>query len=133
GGYKSMSIVDTMIHEHLSDVALQDAVDVPVRALSGGMRRRLTLCIAFLGAPHIVFLDEPTTGLDPVNRRRVWDLVSRSKTHDRTIVLTTHSMEEADTLSDRIGIMAHGTLRCIGSSAHLKRKYGMGYRLDIET
>lgn len=85
------------------------------------MQRRLSLGIALLGDPKIVFLDEPTTGMDPVTRRSVWDCISRAK-KGRVIILTTHSMEEADILGDRVAIMSGGKLSCIGSSLHLKHK-----------
>ncbi|KAH0572553.1 ABC transporter family protein [Spironucleus salmonicida] len=114
----------------LQDVGLYDAQDVKSVSLSGGMRRRLTLCLALVGNPPILMLDEISTGLDPISRRKIWDVILRAKT-DRSVLLTTHSMEECDTLSDRIAVMAHGILRCIGSSAHLKTRYGMGYRIDI--
>mmetsp|Transcript_32637 Transcript_32637/g.5920 ORF Transcript_32637/g.5920 Transcript_32637/m.5920 type:complete len:99 (+) Transcript_32637:516-812(+) len=81
--------------------------------LSGGMRRRLSVSISLVGNPRIVFLDEPTTGLDPENRRQLWDILSNCKA-GRAIVLTTHSMEEADVLCSRVAIINHGVLRCIG-------------------
>ena len=83
-----------------------------------------------LGDNRVIFLDEPTTGLDPAVRRVVWDIVNRVKV-DRTVILTTHSMEEADVLSDRIAIMTSGQLRCIGTSLHLKELYGSGFRLNV--
>ena len=95
------------------------------------MRRRLTLCLALIGDPPILLLDEVSTGLDPKSRQTIWNVILRSKTN-RSVLLTTHSMEEADALSDRLAIMAFGALRCIGTAAHLKKKYGMGYRLDIQ-
>jgi ABC-type multidrug transport system ATPase subunit len=75
-------------------------------------------------------LDEPTTGLDPQSRREIWGAIQRLK-KNRVIILTSHSMEEADALGDRIGVMAHGKLKCIGTSLHLKNKFGLGYRLNI--
>jgi len=84
-------------------------------ALSGGMKRRLSVAIALVGDPKIVFLDEPTTGLDPENRRQLWDILAKCKI-GRAMVLTTHLMEEADVLCNRIGIQDHGVLRCVGNS-----------------
>jgi ABC-type multidrug transport system ATPase subunit len=78
------------------------------------MRRRLSVAISAVGAPSVIFLDEPTTGMDPMSRKHVWDMIQRIK-KGRSIVLTTHSMEEADALGDRIGIMSRGTLIAIGS------------------
>jgi len=98
--------------------------------LSGGMQRRLSLAISFIGNPDVVFLDEPTTGLDVETRSSIHKLIDAQK-QNRCIVLTTHSMEEADTLCNRIGIMTHGLLKIIGDNLHLKNKYGQGYKLDI--
>ena len=78
------------------------------------MKRRLSIAISLLGNPQIVYLDEPTTGMDPVTRRDVWDMIIRAK-QGRVIVLTTHSMEEADVLCNRIGIVNNGVMTCIGS------------------
>jgi len=75
-------------------------------------------------------LDEPTTGLDPLSRREIWGAIERLK-KGRVIILTTHSMEEADILGDNIAVMATGKLRCVGTSLHLKNKFGLGYRLNI--
>lgn len=86
--------------------------------------------IACSVCPQVVWLDEPTTGMDPISRRHVWDIIERAK-KGRAIVLTTHSMEEADILGDRIAIMARGSLRCIGSSLRLKNKFGAGYCISV--
>ncbi|GAX81954.1 hypothetical protein CEUSTIGMA_g9382.t1 [Chlamydomonas eustigma] len=99
-------------------------------AYSGGMKRRLSVAIALLGDPKIVYLDEPTTGMDPISRRYVWDIIQEAKV-GRAIVLTTHSMEEADILGDRIAIMAKGRLRCLGTSLRLKQKFGSGYQVAV--
>ncbi|KAF9307164.1 hypothetical protein BGZ74_009869 [Mortierella antarctica] len=114
----------------IASVSLTKFRDRQVKSLSGGERRRVSIAISILGDNRVVFLDEPTTGLDPAVRRIIWDVVNRVKV-DRTVVLTTHSMEEADVLSDRIAIMTSGQLRCIGSSLHLKELYGSGFRLSI--
>eukprot|EP00516_Mucochytrium_quahogii_P011928 CAMPEP_0203792118 /NCGR_PEP_ID=MMETSP0100_2-20121128/5051_1 /ASSEMBLY_ACC=CAM_ASM_000210 /TAXON_ID=96639 /ORGANISM=" , Strain NY0313808BC1" /LENGTH=338 /DNA_ID=CAMNT_0050695589 /DNA_START=3575 /DNA_END=4592 /DNA_ORIENTATION=+ len=95
--------------------------------LSGGMRRRLSIAMTFLCTPRVVLLDEPTTGLDPLTRGKIWDLIKLFNTPDRGMVITTHSMIEADTLCNRIGIMARGNLQVVGSQEHLKRTYGNGY------
>eukprot|EP00887_Chlorella_sp_A99_P004461 scaffold30.g4461.t1 len=122
-------------------VRLTEAASVAAGAYSGGMRRRLSVAIALLGDPRLVFLDEPSTGLDPISRRgsagagrrHLWDLLDRAK-RGRALVLTTHSMEEAEALADRraaIGIMACGRLRCVGTSLRLKSRFGSGYRVSI--
>lgn len=114
----------------LAQVKLAEAANVRAGSYSGGMKRRLSVAIALIGDPKIVYLDEPTTGMDPVTRRHVWDIIEASK-KGRAIVLTTHSMEEADILGDRVAIMARGKLRCIGTPIHLKTKFGAGYLVNV--
>jgi len=109
---------------------LQDKRDTLVNQLSGGMKRRLSIAVSFIGNPDVVFLDEPTTGLDPDSRSAIWDILQTAK-KGKCLILTTHSMEEADALCDRIGIMADGALQCLGSQVHLKNKFGEGYTLKI--
>eukprot|EP00002_Diphylleia_rotans_P007926 TRINITY_DN1758_c0_g1_i1.p2 TRINITY_DN1758_c0_g1~~TRINITY_DN1758_c0_g1_i1.p2 ORF type:complete len:183 (-),score=39.10 TRINITY_DN1758_c0_g1_i1:91-639(-) len=94
------------------------------------MQRRLQVAICLVGDPSVVFLDEPTTGLDPTSRRHLWTIISRARKH-RSIVLTTHSMHEAEVLCTRIGIFVDGALRCLGEQTHLKNKFGGGYHLHI--
>ncbi|XP_044533338.1 phospholipid-transporting ATPase ABCA3-like, partial [Gracilinanus agilis] len=100
------------------------------RSLSGGMRRKLSIGISLIGGSKVVMMDEPTSGMDPVSRRAMWDLLQQEKSK-RTIVLTTHFMDEADLLGDRIAILAKGKLQCCGSSLFLKQKYGAGYHMTI--
>lgn len=114
----------------LEKVKLNEVRNKLVETFSGGMKRRLSVAIAFIGNPRIVYLDEPTTGMDPISRRYVWDMIDEAK-RKRVVILTTHSMEEADILGDRIGIMTRGELRCIGSGLRLKRKFGSGFKLSI--
>eukprot|EP00463_Aulacantha_scolymantha_P004763 TRINITY_DN5915_c0_g1_i1.p1 TRINITY_DN5915_c0_g1~~TRINITY_DN5915_c0_g1_i1.p1 ORF type:complete len:149 (+),score=34.80 TRINITY_DN5915_c0_g1_i1:69-449(+) len=94
----------------LKALGLSEKANIVSGNLSGGQRRRLSLMTALIGSPRLIVLDEPTTGLDPDNRRRVWTLLQRLK-RDHTILLTTHSMEEADTLADKIAIMSSGKYR----------------------
>lgn len=103
-----------------------------VRQLSGGMKRRLSLAISIIGNPKIIFMDEPTSGMDPIIRRQVWDVIRHIK-KTTTIVLTTHSMEEADILSDRIGIMVKGEFVAIDTSIGLKNQFSEGYKINIVT
>ncbi|EFJ45924.1 hypothetical protein VOLCADRAFT_45311, partial [Volvox carteri f. nagariensis] len=91
----------------LKQVQLEAAADRAAGSYSGGMRRRLSVAAALLGDPRVVYLDEPTTGMDPVSRSHVWELISASKT-GRCLVLTTHSMEEAEVLGDRVAVLAAG-------------------------
>lgn len=99
--------------------------------LSGGMKRKLCVAIALIGDPEVVLLDEPSAGLDPVSRRNLWNVILRTMSH-RAVVLTTHSMEEAEALCKRIGIMVLGQLRALGTKQHLKSKFGSGYELTIK-
>ncbi|XP_031487931.1 ABC transporter A family member 1 isoform X2 [Nymphaea colorata] len=114
----------------IEEVCLLDKQNTAVRALSGGMRRKLSLGIALIGGSKLVILDEPTTGMDPYSMRSTWQLIKRIK-KGRVILLTTHSMDEADVLGDRIAIMSNGYLRCCGSSLFLKHCYGVGYTLTL--
>jgi len=122
----------TAVSDSLRLVNLSALANMQTRAYSGGMRRRLSVAIALIGNPRVVSLDEPTTGLDPHSRREVWDAILKCK-RDRAVILTTHSMEEADALCDRIGILSHGRLKCIGYGPDLKLRYGAGYRLMVTT
>mgnify|MGYP001599930767 CR=1 FL=1 len=98
---------------------------------SGGMKRRLSVATALVGDAPVIFLDEPSSGLDPVSRRHMWDLLLQERRTGKTIVLTTHFMEEADYLGDRVAIMSHGKVYCCDTSANLKRRYGVGYYLTF--
>ncbi|CAO2206628.1 unnamed protein product [Urochloa humidicola] len=124
------SAIMSVAEESLAKVKLSQVTNVRAGSYSGGMKRRLSVAIALIGDPKLVFLDEPTTGMDPITRRHVWDIIEEAK-KGRAIVLTTHSMEEADILSDRIAIMAKGKLRCIGTSIRLKSKFGTGYIANV--
>ncbi len=94
------------------------------------LQRRLSVAIAAIGDPPIIFLDEPTSGLDPKNRRSIWKMITNMR-RTSLVVLTTHSMEEADTLGDKICLMALGRLRAIGTSTHLKTRFGYGYHINM--
>ncbi|KAL2515888.1 ABC transporter A family member 2 [Forsythia ovata] len=128
-GLPSASI-EAVVQKLLAEVKLTEAAKMRASSYSGGMRRRLSVAIALIGEPKLVILDEPTTGMDPITRRHVWDVIEEAK-KGRAIILTTHSMEEADILSDRIGIMAKGRLRCIGTSIRLKSRFGTGFITTI--
>ena len=91
------------------------------KTLSGGWQRKLSIAIALINHPKILFLDEPTLGLDVISRRELWKIIEGFK-GEMTIILTTHYMEEAERLSDRVGIMAHGRLQCVGTPNELKEK-----------
>lgn len=127
-------VASDMIEEEslqlLKRVGLEDVKNAQVGSFSGGMKRRLSVAISVIGNPKIIFSDEPTTGMDPVSRRDVWSLIQDLK-RDKTIILTTHAMEEADALADRIAVVVDGKLKCIGTPLNLKNTYGEGYIINM--
>ncbi|XP_076021246.1 ATP-binding cassette sub-family A member 2 [Genypterus blacodes] len=112
------------------DLELSNKRHSLVQTLSGGMKRKLSVAIAFVGGSRAIILDEPTAGVDPYARRAIWDLILKYK-QGRTILLSTHHMDEADLLGDRIAIISHGKLKCCGSPLFLKSTYGDGYKLTL--
>ena len=108
----------------LSRLGLEEVAEDRAGTLSGGWQRRLSIAMALVTDPHILFLDEPTLGLDVLARRELWGVI-RSLRGRVTVVLTTHYLEEAEALSDRIGIMAHGRLCALGSPAELCARAGV--------
>ncbi|KAL0678572.1 hypothetical protein Bca4012_006553 [Brassica carinata] len=106
--------------------------DKPAGKYSGGMKRRLSIAISLIGSPKVVYMDEPSTGLDPASRMNLWTVIKRAKRHT-AIILTTHSMEEAEFLCDRLGIFVDGRLQCIGNPKELKARYGGSYVFTMTT
>ena len=122
--------VKVNIDEILRDIDLLDKKDNYPKQLSGGQRRKLCITLALLGSPKYVFLDEPTTGLDPYSRKNIWELLSQKK-KGRVMFVTTHYMDEADLLADRKMIISNGNISCLGTSLFLKNRFNMNYSLDI--
>ena len=114
----------------LKDLNLKSKENVLSMNLSGGYKRKLSLGIALVGGSKVVFLDEPSSGMDVTARREMWDMLKKYRSN-RIIILTTHYMEEADNLGDRIGIMSHGKMLCWGSPDFLKNRFGEGYNLVV--
>ncbi|XP_052047787.1 glucosylceramide transporter ABCA12 [Apodemus sylvaticus] len=114
----------------LKDTGLYSHRHKRVGTLSGGMKRKLSISIALIGGSRVVILDEPSTGVDPCSRRSIWDVISKNKTA-RTIILSTHHLDEAEVLSDRIAFLEQGGLRCCGSPFYLKEAFGDGYHLTL--
>ncbi|XP_077103623.1 phospholipid-transporting ATPase ABCA1b isoform X2 [Siphateles boraxobius] len=114
----------------LTDTGLPHKRKCRTSQLSGGMQRKLSVALAFVGGSKVVILDEPTAGVDPYARRGIWDLLLKYRA-GRTILLSTHHMDEADILGDRIAIISHGKLCCVGSSLFLKTQLGTGYYLTL--
>ena len=126
-GVESKGIPQEIDH-YVSVLQLEDKRHAQSHTLSGGMKRKLAVGVALCGGSKVVFCDEPTSGMDPTARRALWDLLIQEK-KGRTILLSTHFMDEADILGDRIAIMADGELKAAGSSFFLKKRFGVGYRL----
>jgi len=112
------------VDEILDLVALREKAKAQVRTLSGGQRQRMAVGVALVNDPDVVFLDEPTTGLDPQARRNMWDIISGLRSQGKTIILTTHYMEEAEALSDSVCIMDHGKIIAQGSPRDLTGRLG---------
>lgn len=117
-------------HEAIAELGLVNEVNKRVGALSGGQRRRILVGLALLGRPPLLVLDEPTTGLDPSSRRSVWGVIRRAVTEGTTVILSSHYMEEAERLSDRIGVIAAGRLIAFGTLEELRGQLERSYRLS---
>uniref|UniRef100_A0A669CX28 P-type phospholipid transporter n=1 Tax=Oreochromis niloticus TaxID=8128 RepID=A0A669CX28_ORENI len=122
--------VKAEMEQIVNDVGLPHKRKSRTSTLSGGMQRKLSVALAFVGGSKVVILDEPTAGVDPYARRGIWDLLLKYR-QGRTIILSTHHMDEADILGDRIAIISHGKLCCVGSSLFLKTHLGTGYYLTL--
>ncbi|MCE5298684.1 MAG: ATP-binding cassette domain-containing protein [Methanoregulaceae archaeon] len=125
------TLLQDRIWELLEMVDLTDRAAMPVKTFSGGMRRKLEIVRAFLHHPLLLFLDEPTIGLDPESRREVWQQISRLNTEKTTIILTTHYMDEAEKLCDRIAFMNRGKLIALDTPDNLKKVIPTGELLEI--
>ena len=119
------------VDEVIRLVQLEEKRDGRVGKLSGGQKQRLALACAIVGDPDLLFLDEPTTGLDPQSRRQLWDLITDFKAHGRTILLTTHYMDEAEILCDRVAIVDHGKVIALGTPRELIRSLGAEHVVDF--
>ncbi|XP_011146554.1 ABC transporter A family member 1 isoform X4 [Harpegnathos saltator] len=126
------SDIDRIVDLYLSGLQIHEHADKQTQECSGGTRRKLSFAMAMVGGPKVVLMDEPSTGMDPRSKRFLWDTILASFQGGRGAILTTHSMEEADALCSRVGIMVKGELRCIGSTQHLKNLYGAGYTLEMK-
>lgn len=124
------SKIPNMVQVMITNLSLDEYADRPCGTYSGGNKRKLSVAMALMGNPPVVFLDEPSTGMDPMARRFMWNFISQTMA-GRSVILTTHSMEECEALCNRVGIMVDGALTCIGSTQHLKSRHGKGFQLNV--
>ncbi len=117
--------------EILKDVLLEESAKTYFEDLSGGQKRKTGLALSLVNSPELLFLDEPTTGLDPNARRAIWDVIRRLKAKGKTIILTTHYLDEAQQLADRVAIMDHGHIVAMGTTEEIIQQHGSGERLEI--
>ncbi|XP_042575512.1 phospholipid-transporting ATPase ABCA3 [Cyprinus carpio] len=121
--------VTACVENVLRSLLLEPHADKLVRSYSGGNKRKLSAGMALIGGPPVIFLDEPSTGMDPVARRLLWDAITRTRESGKAIIITSHSMEECEALCTRLAVMVNGQFKCLGSPQHLKSKFGSGYTL----
>jgi ABC-2 type transport system ATP-binding protein len=118
--------------EAIARVSLEEKAKSYVEKLSGGQRQRLAVATALVGEPELLFLDEPTTGLDPQSRRQLWDVIRSLKDRGRTVVITTHYMDEAERLCDRVAVIDHGKVIALGTPAELIAQVGGEHVIDFD-
>jgi ABC-2 type transport system ATP-binding protein len=116
----------------LKEVILEDMANHVFESLSGGQKQKTGLALSLVNQPELLFLDEPTTGLDPNARRAIWEVIRGLKASGKTIVLTTHYLDEAQQLSDRVAIMDHGHIVAMGTTQEIIQQHGSGERLEIK-
>jgi len=121
------------VDELIDALNLREKAKARVESLSGGQRQRLSIALALLNDPKVVFLDEPTTGLDPQARRNLWEVIAAIRGQGKTVVLTTHYMDEAEQLCDRVAIVDHGEVIAIDTPDGLIKEHASGVRIVIET
>jgi ABC-type multidrug transport system ATPase subunit len=126
------SLLPDLVQELIIRVGLVDFADTLAGGYSGGNKRKLSLAVALLGKPKVVFLDEPSSGMDPVARRKMWDVITTA-TEGKSVLLTSHYMEECEALCSRIGILVGGRFKVLGSAQDLKDRYGNGYHVELNS
>lgn len=126
------SRIPTFIFRLARELNFMQHLDKRIHQYSGGNKRKLSTALALIGNPSVIFLDEPTAGMDPGAKRNLWDVVSRVRDTGKTVVLTSHSMEECEALCTRITIMVNGEFKCMGSLQYLKNKFSKGFILTVQ-
>ncbi|CAG0897380.1 unnamed protein product [Darwinula stevensoni] len=127
------SVMGTHVNTLIDKLGLTEYKDKYCGTYSGGNKRKLSTAIAMVGEPTLLFLDEPTSGVDPVSRRNIWQALIDCTNNGQSIVLTSHSMEECESLCHRLGIMVNGRFRCLGNPQYLKDKFCQGYSIKVKT
>jgi ABC-2 type transport system ATP-binding protein len=130
--YAKIFDADVNVDQLLREVLLEESVNNSFENLSGGQKQKLGLALSMVNSPELLFLDEPTTGLDPSARRAIWDVIRRLKAASKTVILTTHYLEEAQQLSDSVAIVNHGHIIAMGTADQIIQQYGSGERLEIQ-
>lgn len=129
--FRSFYRAGLAIDEAISSVSLESKANALIEQLSGGQQQRLAVAIALVGDPELLFLDEPTTGLDPQSRRQLWEVIRNLKDRGRTVLLTTHYMDEAERLCDRVAIIDHGNIIALGSPRELIARLGAEHIVEF--
>jgi ABC-2 type transport system ATP-binding protein len=129
--YADLFGVNVDADEIMREVLLEDSARILFENLSGGQKQKMGLSLALVNSAELLFLDEPTTGLDPKARRAIWDVIRGLKSKGKTVILTTHYLDEAEQLSDRVAIMNHGHIVAMGTPEEIIEKHGSGERLEI--
>ncbi|MCL4429620.1 MAG: ABC transporter ATP-binding protein [Chloroflexi bacterium] len=129
--YANLFNVKVNADEILKEVLLEDMAKQNFENLSGGQKQKTGLALSLVNSPELLFLDEPTTGLDPNARRAIWEVIRGLKAKGKTIILTTHYLDEAQQLSDRVAIMDHGRIVAMGTTEEIIQQHGSGERLEI--
>ena len=127
------NLIKKLVNTMIKEMSLDEFKDKISGQLSGGNKRKLAVAISMIGNPPIILLDEPSTGMDPEARRFMWSVIHKMSTKGKksSVIMTTHSMDEAETLCKRMGIMVNGEFVCLGKANEIKEKYGYGYEIDV--
>jgi len=133
GSFYNVKLSDAQVDSFLEMVSLSEKITSRVKELSGGQQQRLSIALALVNEPKVIFLDEPTTGLDPQARRRLWEVIAGISSSGRTIVLTTHYMEEAETLCRRVAVMDEGRVVILDTPARLIQSLGAKAKITFTT
>merc|ERR1719192_2468977 len=121
--------IEAEVERWTAFLGIQEYIDRQSGSYSGGNKRKLNVAMSLVGEPPLVFLDEPSTGVDPVARRNLWSIIGRIQRNGQSVVLTSHSMEECEALCDRLAIMVNGQFQCFGTVPHLKNKFALGFSI----